>query len=342
MAAQALEIQRRKTQTQGHLMMKNIKIAIVILNWNGRKYLKQFLPGVIKNSTVEGTRVIVADNCSTDDSVLFLEENFPEVEIIKLKKNFGFARGYAVTLPQIPAEYYVLLNSDVEVTKNWLEPVVEMMDANPKIAAAMPKIRSYTQRDNFEYAGAGGGFIDKYGYPFCRGRILTNIEEDHGQFDDVREIFWASGACMFLRSSAYSRTGGLDGDFFAHMEEIDLCWRLKRLGYEIFYNPNSKVYHVGGGTLPNDNPRKLYYNYRNSLFLLFKNIERYQFITILLPRMLLDGVSATLYLFQGKIASKRRIFNKIIAKKPVTQIYRGSIVYDFFIKGCRNFNDLNF
>ena len=338
------------------------KIAIVILNWNGRSYLQQFLPSVIENSTIAGTEIIVVDNCSTDDSLELLEEKFPSVRAIKLKKNYGFAKGYALSLPQIQAEYYVLLNSDVEVTENWLEGPARMMDNDKTIAAVMPKIKSYIRKDFFEYAGAAGGFIDKFGYPFCRGRMLTSIEQDNGQYDDEREIFWASGACMFLRASAYSRTGGLDGDFFAHMEEIDLCWRLKRLGYKIFFCPQSTVYHVGGGTLPNDNPRKLYYNYRNSLFLLFKNINKIQIITLMIPRMLLDGISSGLYLLQGKIPfffsvlrahirfylslgmliNKRRIFNKIIAKKKVSQIYNRSIVFDFFLRRKKNFNDLNF
>jgi GT2 family glycosyltransferase len=280
--------------------------------------------------------------------------------LIRFEKNHGFARGYALALPMIETDYYVLLNSDVEVTERWLEPVIRLMDSDPEIAAVMPKILSWHKKDHFEYAGAGGGFIDKYGYPFCRGRILTTIEKDEGQYNDTREIFWASGACMFMRASAYSKTGGLDGDFFAHMEEIDLCWRLKRLGYRIFYCGDSIVYHVGGGTLPNNNPRKLYYNYRNSLYLLFKNINYSGFFTLLLPRMILDGISAMAYLMQGKILfsiavikahirfylslgmliNKRRIFNKFIAKTKVSHIYRKSIVFSYFTKKKRTFKDL--
>lgn len=338
------------------------KVAIVILNWNGKNYLKQFLPSILKNSAGNSNKVYIVDNNSSDESVEYIQGSFPEVKIISFDKNFGYARGYALSLPQIHADYYVLLNSDVEVTPNWLNPLVRLLDSNNNIAAVMPKIRAFNNKEYFEYAGAAGGFIDKFGYPFCQGRILTHIEKDVGQYDKLKEIFWASGACMFLRASAYSRTGGFDGDFFAHMEEIDLCWRLKRLGYTIYYCPDSLVYHVGGGTLPNDNPRKLYYNYRNSLFLLFKNIGRFGFFTILLPRMFLDGISALAYLLQGKVIfcisvirahlrfyislprliNKRRIFNRIIAKKQVSCIYPKSIVYQFFIKGFRTFNHLDY
>jgi GT2 family glycosyltransferase len=338
------------------------KVAIVILNWNGKNFLSQFLPSVLKHSDASWVRVVIADNNSADGSVEFIRSAYPEIEVITFNKNHGYARGYALTLPQIQTQYYVLLNTDVEVTENWLDPLVSLMDQNTHIAAVMPKIRSFNQRENFEYAGAAGGFIDKFGYPFCQGRILTQIERDEGQYNETREVFWTSGACMLLRAEAYSRTGGLDGDFFAHMEEIDLCWRLKRLGYSIFYCPQSVVYHVGGGTLPNDNPRKLYYNYRNSLYLLFKNIHRMGFLTILLPRMILDALSATAYLLQGKISfffsvlrahirfymslrmliHKRKIYNRIIAKVNVNQIYKGSIVYSFFIRKQKKFSDLDF
>lgn len=339
-----------------------IKVAIIILNWNGRGYLEKFLPSVQEHSVGANNKIVVVDNNSDDDSCDFVKANYPDIKLIKFHENYGFARGYALALPQIQAKYYVLLNSDVEVTANWLTPIVGLMDKNQSIAAVMPKIKSYVKPEIFEYAGAGGGFIDKYGYPFCRGRIISQIEVDEGQYDDTREVFWASGACMFLRADAYSKTGGLDGDFFAHMEEIDLCWRLKRMGYEIYYCSDSVVYHVGGGTLPNDNPRKLYYNYRNSLYLLFKNINRWEFITIFIPRLFLDGVSALAYLAQGKggffmsvfrahvrlymslrmLINKRRIFNHIIAKKNVSQIYQKSIVLSFFAKRKKKFSDLDF
>ncbi len=339
-----------------------IKVAIVILNWNGKAYLEQLLPSVIKYSADPSNSIIIADNNSSDDSIKYIRVNFPEIKIISFDKNYGFARGYALALPKIDAEYYVLLNSDIEVTENWLDPLIKLMDEDKTIAAAMPKIRSFNRREYFEYAGAAGGFIDKYGYPFCQGRILTNIEKDEGQYNELKEVFWASGACMFLRASAYSKTGGFDGDFFAHMEEIDLCWRLKRLGFTIYYCPDSVVYHIGGGTLPNDNPRKLYYNYRNSLFLLFKNVHRFGFLSILVPRILLDSISAMAYLLQGKVSfcisvirahlrfyinlplliNKRKIFNRIIAKNQVSRIYPKSIVYQFFFKGSKRFEQLDF
>jgi GT2 family glycosyltransferase len=338
------------------------KVAIVILNWNGRKYLHQFLPSIVRYSNKPEYIIVIVDNNSSDDSLVFLENNYPQIEIISFNKNYGYSKGYALSLPKINAEYYVLLNSDVEVTSGWIEPLVKLLDADSEIAAAMPKIKAFYRKDYFEYAGAAGGFIDKYGYPFCQGRILNEIEKDTGQFDQQREIFWASGACMFLRASAYSRTGGFDGDFFAHMEEIDLCWRLKRLGYKVFYCPESVIYHVGGGTLPNDKPRKLYYNYRNCLFLLFKNLNHIEFLTVFLPRILLDGISSMIYLLQGKytffmavirahirfylslkmLINKRRIFNKIIAKKSVSEIYNGSIVFSFFVKKIKTFNDLKY
>jgi GT2 family glycosyltransferase len=266
-----------------------------------------------------------------------------------------------LSLPKIEAKYYLLLNSDVEVTENWIDPLVNMLEEDKSIAAAMPKIKSYAQKNYFEYAGAGGGYIDKFGYPFCQGRILTMIEKDTGQYDTKREIFWASGACMFVRAEAYYKAGGLDGRFFAHMEEIDLCWRLKRLGYKIFYCPDSQVYHVGGGTLPNDNPRKIYYNYRNSLYLLFKNLDRFRLCTKILSRVFLDSISCTLYLLQGKftffmavirahvrflislpqLIRKRRDFNKKASTNMVSQIYNKSIVFSFFIKRKKYFSDLN-
>ncbi len=340
----------------------NTLVAIVILNWNGKKYLETFLASVIKYSASSDRKIVIVDNNSSDGSIEYLRSNFPDVEIIQFNINYGFAKGYSLALPKINAKYYVLLNTDVEVTENWLDPLINMLEKDTTIAAAMPKIKSYTRKNYYEYAGAGGGFIDKYGYPFCQGRILTEIEKDEGQYDTEKEIFWASGACMFIRSEAYSKTGGLDGDFFAHMEKINLCWQLKRLEYKIYYCPESEIYHVGGGTLPNDNPRKLYYNYRNSLYLLFKNLNRIQLITIFLPRLFLDCVSSSLYLLQGKFSffmsvvrahlrfyvnlpiliNRRRIFNKIIAKNSVNQIYRRSIVYSFFVQRKKTFTELDF
>jgi GT2 family glycosyltransferase len=335
-------------------------IAVVILNWNGQHYLQQFLPSVCRFSDVPGTEIIVADNGSTDNSVAYLRKEFPIVRIIELKENYGFAQGYCKALEQIEAGYILLLNSDVEVTPGWLLPMLNVMESNPRIGACMPKILSYSQKDSFEYAGASGGFIDKLGYPFCRGRILSVLEKDNGQYNDFRYIFWASGACMFVRASAYKKAGGLDGEFFAHMEEIDLCWRMHRTGFNIAVVPDSTVFHMGGGTLPNNTPRKLYLNYRNSLFLLFKNLPIFQLIPVMLIRMVLDGMSAVVYLLQGSgrfftavlrahLAFYRRIPILITMRKRMggtvrtgvfNEIYPGSILFDFFVRKKKSFDQL--
>ncbi len=339
-----------------------IKIAIVILNWNGKRYLTKFLPSIISNSNNDGYCVYIVDNGSSDDSLEWLHQNHSDVEIIKHDRNYGFALGYAKALEQIESEYFVLLNSDVEVTPHWLAPVIQVMDKDKSIAACMPKIKSFENRELFEYAGAAGGFIDKFGYPFCRGRILNSIEKDNGQYDDIREIFWASGACMFIRASAYFEAGGLDADFFAHMEEIDLCWRLKRLGYKIIYSPEVTVYHVGGGTLPNNTPRKIFYNYRNNLYLLYKNLPSDRFFYVLLTRLFLDCMSSLVYIVQfklqffwsvikahfafycslGKLLVKRK---KLKSKERVShpgEIFPGGILTRFFIKRQRHFSQLDF
>ncbi len=336
------------------------KVAIVILNWNGQKYLEQFLPPLIENSERDWVEIYVADNGSTDSSVNFLKENYLSVKLILFDENYGFTGGYNRALEQIDAEYFVILNSDVEVTPNWLEPIIQFMDKNEDVAACQPKIRSYAQKEYFEYAGAAGGFIDKYGYPFCRGRILGTLEEDKGQYDDIREIFWATGACMFVRSELFKNSGGFDEDFFAHMEEIDLCWRLKNSGYKIYYHPSSIVYHVGGGALPNDSPRKLALNYRNNLFLLLKNTNSSQMIWVLIKRMILDGVSAMMYVATFKFSSFTAVFKahlsfykqqyKMRKKRKdnlqqmhkIKEIYPKSIVFSYFVKKRRNFSDLNF
>ena len=247
-----------------------MRIAVVILNWNGKHMLEQFLPSVTAYTTGDA-EVIIADNGSTDDSIAFLHDHYPTLRIIQLDKNYGFADGYNRALAQVDADYYVLLNDDVEVTPNWTAPVVEQMERNPRTAICQPKLLMYDQRDTFEYAGGAGGFLDKYGYPFCRGRLFTTLEKDHGQYDDPREIFWASGAAMFVRADVWKKLGGLDGEFFAHMEEIDFCWRAKNAGYRVEYCPLSTVYHVGGGTLPKSNPHKTYLNFRNNIAMLYKN-----------------------------------------------------------------------
>jgi len=342
--------------------MHQKRIAIVILNWNGKNYLEKFLPSVEANSSGSDVGIFVADNGSTDDSVSFLKNHFPAVQLILLEKNYGFAEGYNLALKEIEADYFILLNSDVEVTQGWLMPIIEYMDSNPNVAACMPKIRSFAGRDYFEYAGAAGGFLDKFGYPFCRGRIMSEIEKDNNQYNDIKDIFWASGASMFVRASIFNEVNGLDGDFFAHMEEIDLCWRMKNRGYSIRYFGHSTVYHVGGGTLPNNNPRKLFFNYRNNLLLLAKNLAPGNLIPILVLRMIFDGLSASVYLctFQlmfflavfkahigfyrmlPNVLKKRKELNKFNAQYKHQEIFNRSIIYYFFILNKRNFNELNF
>jgi hypothetical protein len=335
-------------------------VAIVILNWNGRHHLREFLPSVCKHSASSGADIVVVDNGSTDDSVRYLRDAFPDVKVIEFDRNYGFAMGYYKALEQIRAAYYVLLNSDVEVTAGWLDPLVGAMESNPRLGACMPKLLSFEQREYFEYAGAAGGYIDRFGYPFCRGRILNALEKDTGQYNDTRSIFWASGACMFVRAAAYEKAGGLDGEFFAHMEEIDLCWRMHRVGYSVSVIPASTVYHLGGGTLPNNTPRKLYLNYRNNLFLLFKNLPVFQLIPVMFIRMLLDGLSALIYLLNGSsaffgsvvrahlafyrripllIRLRQQLKGKIRTGK-ITDIYPGSIVFDFFVRRRRHFDQL--
>lgn len=336
------------------------KIAVVILNWNGMHFLQQFLQSVCLHSDLPGAEVIVVDNGSTDDSTRLLKEHFPAVRVIEFDRNYGFAMGYYLALQQIEAKYYVLLNSDVEVTPGWLVPLYNIMEAYPDIGSCMPKLLAFDRKECFEYAGASGGYIDRFGYPFCRGRILSVLEKNNGQYDDFRSIFWASGACMFVRAEAYAKAGGLDGEFFAHMEEIDLCWRMHRVGYSSAIVPNSTVYHVGGGTLPNNTPRKLYLNYRNNLFLLFKNLQVSQLVPVILIRMILDGLSAMVYLFSGSgrffiavvrahLAFYRRIPLLIklrgqlkgkIHTGNIGDIYPGSIIFDFFIRRKRYFSEL--
>lgn len=274
------------------------KLAVVILNWNGKKFLERFLPTLLR-TLPDYAEAVVCDNASEDDSVAFLQEHFPQVTLLQNDKNEGFARGYNLALQRVEAKYYCLLNSDIEVTDGWIEPVIEQMDANEKIAAVQPKLLSFDRRDEFEYAGASGGYIDKYGYPFCRGRVFGHVEKDHGQYNDVIDIFWATGAAMFVRSDVYRLMEGLDDDFFAHMEEIDFCWRIKNLGYKIKVNPASVVYHIGGGTLPKNNSLKTFLNFRNSLYLLIKNLPDDRLVKTLILRFFLDQVAAFSFLAQG-------------------------------------------
>ena len=276
------------------------KLLVVILNWNGVGMLQKFLPGVIKYSQGEGVEVCVADNGSTDESVAWLQTYCPDVRLIVLDKNYGFADGYNKALEQVEAEYVVLLNSDVEVTPRWLEPMVTYMDAHPEVAACQPKIRAERNKEYFEYAGAAGGYIDKYGYPFCRGRIFDIVEKDQGQYDTVAPIFWATGAALFIRLKDYREAGGLDGRFFAHMEEIDLCWRLRARGRKLVCIPQSIVYHVGAATLKKENPRKTYLNFRNNLLMLYKNLPEKDLTKVLLVRRFLDWVATLVFLLKGE------------------------------------------
>ena len=321
--------------------MKRTKI--VILNWNGRKHLERFLPILVENTPEVG--IVIADNGSTDDSLIFIKDRFPQIEIITMERNFGFAEGYNRALKQVEADYFLLLNSDVEVPAGWIVPLIETLDTHPEVAAVSPKIRSFAEPERFEYAGAAGGFIDCLGYPFCRGRILDSIETDEGQHDDAREVFWASGACMLVRSEVFRLLDGFDADFFAHMEEIDFCWRAQLAGYKIRVEPRSMVFHVGGGTLPNDNPQKIYLNFRNNLCMLFKNLSPYTFWPVLFTRMVLDGAAAIVFLLQGKPAFFKKVFRahldfhkqrkslhrkrRIIQQQRLARphgIFRGSIV----------------
>ena len=283
------------------------KVAIVILNWNGEQMLRRFLPSVIENTT--GAQVYVADNASTDGSLALLKAQFPMVRTIVLDRNWGFAEGYNKALAEVEAEYYVLMNSDIEATPHWLDPLVGFMDTNTDVAACQPKLLSEARRDTFEYAGACGGFIDRYGYPFCRGRIFDVVERDGGQYDDVSDIFWATGACLMIRSDDYWHAGGLDGRFFAHNEEIDLCWRLRLMGRRICCIPQSHVFHVGGGTLPKGNPRKTFLNFRNNLTMLYKNLPQRDLRRVMFVRWLLDYVAAWKTLvINGNVADFKAIY----------------------------------
>ena len=321
-----------------------MKIAVVILNWNGMKLLEQFLPSVVQYSPE--AIVFVADNASTDDSISFVKANFPTVQIIKNDYNFGFAQGYNEALKNVDADIFALVNSDIEVTENWLQPIIETFKNEPQTAIIQPKILDYKRKEYFEYAGAGGGFIDKYGYPFCRGRIFETLEKDNGQYNDSCDIFWASGACFFIRSSVYKELNGFDADFFAHQEEIDLCWRAFNNNHIVRYNGNSIVYHVGGATLKEGNPKKTFLNFRNSLLMLTKNLPKESLFQVLFSRMILDGIAGIRFLFQGHflhtiaVLKAHFYFYHLLSinykKRKKTQLktyYKvKSIVYSYYIK----------
>lgn len=318
--------------------------------------LERFLPSVT-SCCCEGDEVIIADNGSTDDSLSWLSKTYPTLRVIAMDKNYGFAQGYNRALEQIDADYYVLLNDDVEVTPGWTQPVVQLLEAHPTAAIAQPKLLMYDQRDTFEYAGGAGGFVDKYGYPFCRGRLFNTLEKDEGQYDDPRSIFWASGAAMFVKANVWRELGGLDGDFFAHMEEIDFCWRAKNIGYDVMYCPQSIVYHVGGGTLPKSSPKKTYFNFRNNMALLYKNLPAKGRRGKMSLRMLLDGVAALKFLAEGHpkellaVWQAHRDFRRwhpALKKKrarlnphEVSCMYKGNLLVDYYIKGNKKFSQLS-
>ena len=331
------------------------QIAVVILNYNGQKHLADFLPSVIQYSS--DATIYVADNASTDCSLELLKTAFPSVKIIELKENHGFAQGYNEALEFVEAEYYVLLNSDVEVTPNWIEPVIELMNNDKTIAACQPKIKAFHQKSHFEYAGAAGGFIDHLGYPFCRGRIFQEIEQDLKQYDDNHEVFWATGACMFVCAEVFHQVGGFDGDFFAHMEEIDLCWRIHHAGYKVYACGSSEVYHVGGGTLHKSNPYKTFLNFRNGLAMLYKNHPDKGFSLAIFTRLILDGVAGIKFLlfdswedcwavarahfdFYAHFLSWYKKRKQIQRKDVISTVYRRNVVWQHFVDDVQTYNKL--
>lgn len=334
--------------------------AIVILNWNGEKYLSRFLPVLLQHTTSDEVTIYVADNGSTDGSLTLLKTRFATVKTVVLDKNYGFAGGYNRALAQIKADYYLLLNSDVEVTENWLNPLLKFMNSNADVAACQPKILSFDVRNQFEHAGAAGGFIDFLGYPFCRGRILAKTEEDHGQYNTITDIFWATGACLLIRASVFNECGGFDAEFFAHMEEIDLCWRLRSRGYRLVCIPESVVFHVGGGTLHVEHPHKTYLNFRNNLLLLYKNLPQRKFLPIFFIRFFLDYLAAFQLFVTGKpknaqaVFKARRDFSKMLPafkikrkenlektiQTNIPEITSKSIILNYYFLGKKRFSDL--
>lgn len=338
-------------------MASSPSVAVVILNWNGKYFLKKFMPSVVA-SDYENLSIIVADNASTDDSVLFLKNNYPNVEIIANPVNEGFSKGYNSALKKVSADYYILLNSDVEVSKRWIKPIISLMESDTKISACQPKILSFDNKNQFEYAGASGGWIDKLGYPFSRGRVFDFCETDEGQYDDASEIFWASGAAFFVRSSVYRELNGFDEYFFAHQEEIDLCWRMKRSGYKIYVEPSSVVYHVGGGTLPMGNKQKVFLNFRNNLIMLSKNLPFSEIIWKISLRILLDNMAGLQAVVKGDFQTltsvwrahfnfiqwllKKKDKNKLVKKhmEDLPGVYHSSIVWRYFINKKKTFLEI--
>lgn len=331
-----------------------MKTAIVILNWNGKQLLEQFLPSIVNYSS-ETAEVYLADNASTDHSIAFVKEFFPSVKIIENATNGGYAKGYNDALQNIDADIYCLINSDVEVTKNWIEPVIEVFKEDENTAIVQPKLLDFKDKTKFEYAGAAGGFVDLYGYPYCRGRVFLELEKDNGQFNDVSEIFWASGACFFIRSKVYHKLNGFDEDYFAHQEEVDLCWRTQNAGYKVKYVGASTVYHVGGATLQESNPQKTYLNFRNSLLNVIKNVPKQWFLFVVFSRLILDGIAGIKFLVELRPIHTLAIikahfsvyknFNRFLKKrktlkKNYTYNLHTSVVWQYFILRRKKFNQL--
>jgi GT2 family glycosyltransferase len=334
-----------------------LEIAVVILNYNGENFLEKFLPHVVEHS--KNATIYVADNCSTDNSVSYLKTHFPDIKLIINTENGGFAKGYNDALKHIKADYYVLLNSDIEVTPNWIEPCIDLLEKDKTIAALQPKVLAYHNKTHFEHAGAAGGYLDQDFYPFCQGRIFDEVEFDNGQYNKSHEVFWATGACLFIRSELYHSIGGLDDDFFAHMEEIDMCWRLKQQNHKIYYCADSTIYHVGGGTLNYDNPKKTYLNFRNSLFMIAKNYDGNLFLKIF-KRLLIDGLAGVMFIFKfqfkhfwailkAHFSFYRNLKTLLKKRKTIKQnrtrfnsvgLFKGSIIFKKYIKGIKKFSDL--
>lgn len=334
-----------------------MEIAVVILNYNGKNFLEKFLPNVIEHS--QNATIYVADNCSTDNSVNYLKTNFPNVKLILNSENGGFAKGYNDALKDVQADYYVLLNSDIEVTPNWIPPCIELLEKDKSIAALQPKILAYHNKTHFEHAGAAGGYLDQDFYPFCQGRIFDEVEFDNGQYNHSHEVFWATGACLFIRAELYHSIGGLDDDFFAHMEEIDMCWRLKQQNHKIYYCAESTIYHVGGGTLNYDNPKKTYLNFRNSLFMIAKNYDGNLFVKVF-KRLLIDGLAGIMFIFKiqlkhswaiirahyafyknlKSLLQKRKTIKQNKTTFNSTGLFNKSIIFKKYFNGIKKFSDL--
>jgi len=335
-------------------MFAPLKIAVVILNWNGQQLLQQFLPSILQHSNLENCTIYVADNASTDDSIAFVKRDYPTIQIIQNTENGGYAKGYNDALKHIDTDIFALVNSDIEVTADWLAPIISTFKEDKNTAIIQPKILSYKNKEYFEYAGAGGGFIDKYGFPFCRGRIFNHLEKDKNQYDGTQEIFWASGACFFIRSKIFKELNGFDEQFFAHQEEIDLCWRVQNLGYQIKYVGTSTVYHIGGATLKETNPHKTFLNFRNSLFVLAKNLPKKSLLSTIFIRLVFDGIAGVFFLLKLKpihtiaiikahfsfYSGLRGMLKKRKSNNKENYFYTKSIVWQHFFKGVIEFKDV--